>query len=101
MEDRLQSAECAERLKAVAEPDRLKIIQCLRGGPQTVSALAEMLDTPLANVSHHLGVLRHAGIVQRDKQGRCGVYSLRPEIFRPKQHRQLILDFGCCRLQLE
>jgi hypothetical protein len=46
MKDRLQSAKCAERLKALADPDRLKIIQYLQGGPKTVSALAELVDAP-------------------------------------------------------
>ena len=103
MEDRLQSAECAERLKAVAEPDRLKIIQCLQGSPKNVTALTELLDSPLVNVSHHLRVLRDAGLVRDEKQGRCVVYSLHPDVFRPKDSRQLTdaLDFGCCRLQLE
>ena len=62
MEDRLQSADCAERLKALAEPDRLKIIQHLQGGPKTVGALAELLETVLPNASHHLRVLYHAGV---------------------------------------
>jgi DNA-binding transcriptional ArsR family regulator len=102
MEDRLQSAECAERLKALADRERLKIIQCLKDGPKTVGAVAELLGTTLANVSHHLRVLHHAGMVLDDKQGRCVVYSLRPDIFRPKSASQPadIVDLGCCRLEL-
>jgi DNA-binding transcriptional ArsR family regulator len=102
VEDPLQSEECAERLKALADRDRLKIIDCLRGGPKTVTDLAELLDTPLANASHHVRVLYHARVVRYEKQGRHVVYSLRPDTFRPKNARQPtdIIDFGCCRLQL-
>jgi DNA-binding transcriptional ArsR family regulator len=102
MEDRLQSAECAKRLKALADPDRLRIIQYLQGGPKTVGALAELLESPAANVSHHLRVLYHAGVVRDEKQGRRVVYSLQPNVFRPKDRRQLTdaLDFGCCCLHL-
>jgi ArsR family transcriptional regulator len=102
MKDHLRSDECARRLKALADPERLKIIQCLQGGPQTVGALAELLDAPLANVSHRLRVLHHAGLVRDEKQGRFVVYSLHPDIFRPKDrpHPLLVLDLGCCRLEL-
>ena len=102
MEDRSRSAECAERLKAVADSERLKIIQCLQGGPKTVSALAELLDAPLANVSHHLRVLSHAELVGYEKQGRCVVYSLDADAFPSEGARRPghILDLGCCRLDL-
>ena len=60
MEDRLQSESCARSLKALADPDRLKIIQFLQHGPHNVSQIAEALQREVANVSHHLGVLRNA-----------------------------------------
>ena len=102
MEDHLQSEECAKRLKALADPDRLKIIQCLQGGPKNVSALSELLGVDIANVSHHLSVLRHARLVRDEKQGKFVVYSLHPDIFRPRGSRQPtdVLDLGCCRLEL-
>ena len=102
MRDRLQSAECAKRLKALADPERLKIIQCLQAGPKNVSALADLLGADIANVSHHLGVLRHAGLVRDEKQGKFVVYSLHPDVYRPKELGQPadVLDFGCCRLEL-
>ena len=53
-----------------------------RAGPKNVSELAESLHTQIANVSHHLGVLRHAGVVLDEKQGRFVVYRLNPEIFQ-------------------
>ena len=102
MDDQLQSVECARRLKALADPERLKIIQCLQGGPKHVSALSDLLGADIANVSHHLGVLRHAGLVRDEKQGKFVVYSLHPDIFRPKDSGQPadVLDLGCCRLEL-
>ncbi len=102
MENRLQSAECAERLKSLTDPDRLRIIQYLQGGLKTVGAPAEPLGTPLANVSHHLRVLYHARVVRYEKHGRCVVYSLHRDVFRPKDRLQLTdaLDFDCCRLHL-
>ena len=103
MRDRLQSRKCARYLKALADPDRLKIIQCLQGGPKTVTELSKLLEKELANVSHHLGVMRHADLVRDEKEGKYVVYSLNPEIFRRRRRPDRIgevVDLGCCRLAL-
>lgn len=102
MEDHLQSTECAKRLKALADPERLRIIQCLQSGPKNVSALSQLLGADIANVSHHLGVLRNARLVRDEKHGKFVVYSLDPDIFRPRDSGQPadVLDLGCCRLEL-
>jgi ArsR family transcriptional regulator, nickel/cobalt-responsive transcriptional repressor len=102
MDDQLQSRECAQYLKALADPERLKIVQCLLDGPKNVSELSALLEQEMANVSHHLGVLRHSGLVLVEKQGKFMVYSLHPDIFRPQTARQksACLDLGCCRLEL-
>ncbi|MBV9124149.1 MAG: winged helix-turn-helix transcriptional regulator [Planctomycetes bacterium] len=102
MRDRLQSSKCARYLKALADPERLKIIQCLQTGPKSVSELADLLEEELANVSHHLGVLRHVHLVQDRKQGKFTIYSLHPDFFRPAASSQEAdyLDLGCCRLEL-
>jgi len=102
MRDRLQSRKCARYLKALADPDRLKIIQCLRSGPKTVTDLSNMLENDLANVSHHLGVLRHAGLVRDEKDGKFVVYSLRAEFFLSGAGGETAdtVDLGCCQLLL-
>jgi ArsR family transcriptional regulator len=102
MRDRLQSRECARYLKALADEDRLRIVQCLQTGPKNVTELSALLGQELANVSHHLGVLRNAGIVRDEKQGKFVIYSLHPDIFRPAAEGQTAdaLDLGCCRIDL-
>lgn len=102
MRDRLQSDKCARFLKALADPDRLKLVQCLQTGPKTVTDLAERLGKELANVSHHLAVLRHAGLVQDEKDGKFVIYSLHPDVFRPREpgNEGDAFDLGCCRIEL-
>jgi ArsR family transcriptional regulator len=102
LNDPLQSSHCARLLRAVADEERLRLVQCLRAGPKNVSELAESLRTQIANVSHHLGVLRQAGVVLDEKQGRFVVYRLNPEVFQGTSgtRDQDSLDFGCCRLEL-
>jgi DNA-binding transcriptional ArsR family regulator len=102
MRDRLRSKECARLLKALADPERLKIIQCLQGGGKNVTEVTALLESELANVSHHLQVLRAAGLVCDLKQGKFVVYSLNPDVFHPKGpgDNADTLDLGCCRLEL-
>ena len=83
MKDNLESDRCARLLRAMAEPERLKIVQCLRGGPKNVGEIAELLGSEVVNVSHHLGVLRNAGIALDERHGRFIVYRLNPK-FHPR-----------------
>lgn len=91
--------KCAERLKAVADPDRLRIVECLQMGAITVSDIAEILSMEVVRVSHHLGVLRSNAIVLVEKQGRHRVYRLNPELLQGLKAKSL--NFGCCRLELD
>jgi ArsR family transcriptional regulator len=102
MEDHLESDRCARLLRAVADPERLRIIQVLRGGPRNVSDLAAELGAEIVNVSHHLGVLRNAGFVQDSKEGRFVIYTLHPDIFQPADAATASdhLNLGCCRLEI-
>ena len=99
MKDALSSKECAERLKAVADPDRLRIVQALRSGQKNVGQITAELGADIANVSHHLQILKREKIVETEKQGRFVVYRLHPDVFEDSR-RSDCLDFGCCRLEL-
>jgi ArsR family transcriptional regulator len=101
MNEPLEPDRCARALRALADPERLRIIHCLRGGAHNVSELATLLDVEFVNVSHHLGVLRHAGLVLDEKQGRFVVYRLHPDVFHDSDSGESAghLDLGCCRLE--
>jgi DNA-binding transcriptional ArsR family regulator len=97
--DPLQPQLCAERLAALAAPERLKIVRFLRDGPRNVGEIAKMLETAPVNVSHHLSVLKAANIIRGKKQGRFILYSLIPgvlEVDKTLDH----LNLGCCRLEI-
>jgi ArsR family transcriptional regulator len=101
MQDRLRSTECSRYLKALGDPDRLKIVQCLQAGPKSVGELTKELRNRIANVSHHLGLLRQAGVVTSNKRGRFVIYELAADIRRHEGKSALdVLDFGCCRIEL-
>lgn len=96
---------CAGRLKALADPDRLRIVEQLFAGPTNVSSLSEALGEEIVKVSHHLGVLRHAEVVQTEKQGRFVIYSLHPDVAAIGKDESMgqarRIDFGCCFIELE
>jgi DNA-binding transcriptional ArsR family regulator len=97
----LQPDRCAELLRALAAPDRLRIVRALRQGPHKVSEMADRLKAPLANVSHHLNVLHDAGLVQRRKQGRAVLYALAESVLQAgAPDEPFHLDLGCCRLEV-
>lgn len=100
--DPLQSDQCAEKLRALGDPIRIKIIDSLRVCPMNVSELADCLELEVVTVSHHLGVLRHAGLVERKKEGRFVVYSLHEEVFKRTRAARVTehIDLGCCRLEI-
>lgn len=95
----LSAMKCAERLKAVADPDRLRIVDCLRMGALAVGDMSEILEMDIARLSHHLRVLRSSEIVEVEKQGRHRVYSLNRELVQDLNARSL--NFGCCRLEID
>ncbi|MCE9565920.1 MAG: metalloregulator ArsR/SmtB family transcription factor [Planctomycetes bacterium] len=100
MTDQKQAKVCADMLQAIAEPNRIRIIECLRTGSMNVTQLAKALSVEIVNVSHHLGVLRTAGLVQDEKKGRFVVYSLHPKIFNNESNKATHLDLGWCRIEI-
>jgi len=66
----------AARFRAMGEPLRLRIVQQLESGEQSVSALAENVGTTQPNVSKHLKVLQDAGLLKRRQQGNSVYYSI-------------------------
>ncbi|MBA4374126.1 MAG: transcriptional regulator [Thermodesulfovibrio sp.] len=59
----------AEVCKTLASPKRLEIINALKEGEKTVGELVEILGVPKANVSQHLAVMRHKGILNSRRDG--------------------------------
>jgi DNA-binding transcriptional ArsR family regulator len=71
----------AEILKTLASPRRLDILHRLAEGPCEVGRLAEELGVAQPNVSQHLAVLRGAGLVEAERDGREVRYRLTdPEV---------------------
>ena len=64
-------------------PIRLRIMWLFQDGEQTVSYLSEQLETPMANVSQHLRVLRDQGALHTRKEGKQVYYHIsNPKILK-------------------
>ncbi len=66
----------ADVLKTLSNPRRLEIVHLLAGGPREVSRLAEEMGISQPNVSQHLALLRTAGVVEAERDGREVRYRL-------------------------
>jgi DNA-binding transcriptional ArsR family regulator len=68
--------QVADRFKALAEPNRLLLLQALQEGEQAVGDLVARTGLSLANASKQLQQLHAAGFIQRRKDGLFVYYSL-------------------------
>lgn len=84
----------AERLKATADPTRLRLIAGLQARPDQQACVQDLTsDTGLAQpmVSHHLQILRRAGLVNAARRGSrvfyrldtAALYALADELVQP------------------
>jgi DNA-binding transcriptional ArsR family regulator len=70
-------------LVALAEPTRLRILNCLAAAPLFVSDLQAILAVPQPTVSRHLKVLKEAGLVRDTPIAQFVLYRLRRETGAP------------------
>jgi len=66
----------AEIFKALADPCRLKILSLLREGELCVCEIMVGVDRPQSSTSHHLSILKNAGLIKERKDGRWSRYRL-------------------------
>lgn len=67
---------------ALAEPNRLRIVELLHAGPLAVGAIGETLRLNQPQVSKHLRVLKEARLVDVKPMAQQRLYELRPEPLR-------------------
>ncbi|MFS0838803.1 ArsR/SmtB family transcription factor [Paenibacillus sp. 1P03SA] len=72
----------ARVMSALAEPNRLLILELLRERPLTVGDIAERLLLRQPQASKHLRVLSEAGLVKAQADANRRIYSLQPEPFQ-------------------
>jgi DNA-binding transcriptional ArsR family regulator len=68
-----------QRFQAMADPNRIRLLLKLQGGPCNVTALTAALGVAQASVSKHLAVLRQVGLVEVERRGTQAFYQVRDD----------------------
>ena len=89
--------QCSRMLAVISEPQRLRIIECLSEKSRNVGELASCLGKHMVKVSHHLSILRKAGLVKSNRMGRFIYYELQSVLGVSGSTSHL--DLGCCRIE--
>lgn len=87
---------CVERLKVLADATRLAVLELLMDGPKHVGELAEQLGVEQSLLSHHLRILRDAGLAEAARDGKAVLYRIAPGVAGDPTGKAI--DLGCCRL---
>ena len=70
--------DLSETLKALSDPNRLRILNLLGQGTLCVCDLEDVLKLNQSNLSRHLAKLKQAGLVTGEKKGLFMYYSRKP-----------------------
>ena len=65
-----------ETFKALSDPTRRSILDLLKGGAKTAGEIGSQFDMTGATVSHHLSVLKDAGLISDERRGKYIYYEL-------------------------
>ena len=90
---------CADRMKVLSDVTRLSVLEALLAGPKNVTELNAGIRIDQSLLSHHLKVLRDAGLVTARREGKA----VRYEIAREARSRAAgkAINLGCCRVSFE
>ena len=66
--------------KALSDPTRREVLSLLRGGPLSAGEISEKFDVSRPTMSAHFAVLREAGLVTSEKQGKSVIYQLQMSV---------------------
>ena len=81
-----------DAFKALSDPTRRKILEMLSEGELTAGEIAAHFEMAKPSVSHHLSVLKSAGLVTDERQGQNIVYCLNLTVFQ--EVLKWFYDFG-------
>ncbi len=96
----LTEQQCAGVLKAIGDETRLRILESLLVHEKCVMDLVKELEQSQPHISHHLRILRAAGLVEGIRDGRRVCYRICPRMARAmKDQGDKALDFGCCQIR--
>ena len=97
----MKTQACIPMLKALADETRWRIVRELLSGPLTVSQITDRLGASQYNVSKHLRILQHAGIVRKRRIGKLVECEVTPAFQQRIAKNKKQLDLGCCTFRFD
>src|SRR5712671_4653366 len=92
---------CISALKALGEETRLRILRQLFKEPLGVNEISGRLKVSQYNVSKHLRIMREAGLLEVEKQGKQRLYTVAAKLKSQVAANNNILDLGCCTFRFD
>jgi DNA-binding transcriptional ArsR family regulator len=92
----LTSVVCADKLRVLADVTRLSVMETLLDGPKNVTEINARIKIDQSLLSHHLKVLREAGLVTSRREGKAVRYTIAPEAASLGAGKGI--NLGCCQI---
>ena len=93
--------DCIAALKALGEESRLRILRLLFKEQLSVNEITERLKLSQYNVSKHLRVMRDAGLLESEKQGKQRLYRVPSRLKAQVAANNNVFDLGCCTFRFD
>ena len=71
-----------DAFKALADPTRRRILELLAQGELTAGEIAAHFDMTKPSISHHLNILKGAGLISDERRGQNIIYSINLTLFQ-------------------
>lgn len=93
--------DCIAALKALGELNRVRIVRLLLKSQLSVNEVGEQLTLSQYNVSKHLKILREAGLLEVEQQGKQRLYTVTPALKTHLKSNANVLELGCCTFRFD
>ena len=97
----MKAVDCMSVLKALGEMNRLRIMRLLMSRELDVNTIAERLGLTEYNVSKHLRILKEAGLLEMQKDGKQRLYGVVTHLKDKLAANGSVLELGCCTFRFD
>ena len=97
----MKAVDCMSVLKALGEMNRLRIMRLLMSRELDVKTIAGRLGLTEYNVSKHLRILKEAGLLEMQKDGKQRLYGVVTDLKDKLAANGNVLELGCCTFRFD
>jgi DNA-binding transcriptional ArsR family regulator len=97
----MTGTDCIAALKALAEQNRMRILGLLLKDRLSVNEIVHRVNVSQYTVSKHLKILREAGLVEVEKNGKQRLYAVAANLKSHLKTNANVLELGCCSFRFD